>query len=381
MELSKTVWKTPLEYLKSKTPDCPIAFFSPPELQNSADLFLQGFPGLVSYAVKANPAEMVLRNLVVTGISTFDVASPSEMDLVRKILPSAILHYNNPVRSEAEIAHAVKCGVVSFSVDSASELEKLARQVPVASIEIAVRFKLPVSGAAYDFGEKFGASTDDAASLLVRVRELGYTPALTFHPGTQCTRPKAWETYIFAAAKIAENAGVSIARLNVGGGFPSHRMAGDKPQLEEFFKTIERATNKAFGANPPALLCEPGRGIVGDSYCLACRVKSIRDGEAVFLNDGIYGGLVEQTVVGPNERIRCFSPTGQSRLGKSKTRMVFGPTCDSIDRLPVDPALPADLAEGDYVIFQSLGAYSTSMATRFNGYGVEQVETVLALSD
>lgn len=381
MELSKTVWKTPVEYLKARTPDFPVAFFSPRELLNSANRFLRGFPGQVTYALKANPAEMVLSNLVAAGIDGFDVASPHEMDLVRKILPTAILHYNNPVRSKAEIAHAVTVGVASYSVDSASELEKLARQVPAGKTEIAVRFKLPVLGAAYDFGTKFGASTDDAVRLLKKVADLGYAPALTFHPGTQCTRARAWEAYIRAAGQIAEDAGVSIARLNVGGGFPSHRLEGESPRLEVFFKTIERASFQAFGSSPPALVCEPGRGIAGDSYCLACRVKAIRDDRDIFLNDGIYGGLVEQTVVGPNGRIACFSPKGERRKGQRQPRAVFGPTCDSIDRLPVDPALPADLAEGDYVIFQSLGAYSTSMATRFNGYGVEKVETVLDLGN
>jgi ornithine decarboxylase len=61
------------------------------------------------------------------------------------------------------------------------------------------------------------------------------------------------------------------------------------------------------------------------------------------------------------------------------SRIVFGPTCDSIDRLPGEMMLPADLAEGDYLLFHGMGAYSTVTNTRFNGFGELSVETVLAL--
>ena len=126
-------------------------------------------------------------------------------------------------------------GVHSYSVDSRSELEKLIEIVPAANTEITVRFKLPVAGAAYNFGAKFGAPVELAAELLKRVAEAGFIPSLTFHPGTQCTAPEAWGSYIGAAADIARMAGVQVNRLNVGGGFPSHRIRASTPDLEAIF--------------------------------------------------------------------------------------------------------------------------------------------------
>ena len=41
--------------------------------------------------------------------------------------------------------------------------------------------------------------------------------------------------------------------------------------------------------------------------------------------------------------------------------------------------LPGDLAEGDYVIWQGMGSYSTVTNTRFNGFGDVQIATVLTL--
>ena len=98
---------------------------SPAILQATAHRFLRGFPGLVTYAVKANSAVEVLENLCVAGLDAFDVASPAEMAAARSVSPSAAMHYNNPVRSMDEIRAAVRFGVVSYSVDCDGELEKL----------------------------------------------------------------------------------------------------------------------------------------------------------------------------------------------------------------------------------------------------------------
>jgi ornithine decarboxylase len=71
-----------------------------------------------------------------------------------------------------------------------------------------------------------------------------------------------------------------------------------------------------------------------------------------------------------------ISPEGAARQGAGLARIVFGPTCDSIDRLPEPVRLPADMAEEDYLIFAGMGAYSHAIATRFNGYGPGAMVTV-----
>ncbi|NKX43381.1 type III PLP-dependent enzyme [Roseicyclus persicicus] len=379
MTLSRPFHQTPGDYLAAEAPDEPVLFLSPEVLQATAHRFLDGFPGLVTYAVKANPAEAVLENLIAAGITGFDVASPSEIALVRTLAPRAALHYNNPVRSRAEVATAVGQDVASCSVDCAGELAKLAEGGFPRGREVAVRFKLPVAGGAYDFGEKFGASPKDAADLLAQVVRMGYRPALTFHPGTQCTDPEAWAVYIHRARDIAWAAGVTLERLNVGGGFPARRMRGATPQLEAIFEAIARATRAAFGGDAPALVCEPGRAMVAEAVSLAVRVKAIRPDGSVFLNDGIYGALAEQPVMGMTDRLRVLGPDGAPRQGAATARRLWGPTCDSLDRIPGEVALPADLAEGDYLLVDGMGAYSTAIVTRFNGYGGLRLATVRVL--
>lgn len=359
----------PESWLRSSDAEMPVHFFAPDALQARLSAFHHGFPGMVTYAVKANPSRSVIAKLCAGGIKGFDVASPQEIALIRKLCPHAHLHYNNPVRSAAEIKAGIEGGVVSWSVDDPTELEKLI--AAGATGEIAVRFKLPVEGAHYNFGAKFGAEEAQAVALLSRVAAAGLTPALTFHVGTQCADPNAYTTYMQKAAEIARSADVQIARLNVGGGFPSSR-DGKALDLEPYFAAI-RAGLSAF-ETAPELVCEPGRGLVADAFSYAVRVKSLRDGRA-YLNDGIYGGLSEfPSMVIPVFRV--ISREGHTPSADLMPRVVFGPTCDSLDQLPHALELPSDIKEGDWILFQSMGAYLTGVTTRFNGYGARETVEV-----
>lgn len=373
MQYNPDPYADPVDAAVRLSPGAPVACFCPQALTAQARRFQSGFPGLTSYAVKANPRREVLETLVAAGISAFDTASVEEMRAVRDVAPGAALHYHNPVRSRAEIAEARRMGVVSWSVDDAGELAKIA---PQPGDEIAVRLALKVPGAAYDFGSKFGVGPDKAADLLRAVAASGAKASITFHPGTQCNDAAAWSAYIRAASEVAQAAGVTLHRLNVGGGFAANR-DGQAPDLEHVFATIARDTAATF-AEPPALVCEPGRGLVSEAMTLITRIKAIREDGAVFLNDGLYGGLAELRDMAVPRRLLTITPEGRARAGRPVSRVVFGPTCDSVDRLPGEVGLPEDLSEGDFIVWPGMGAYALALNTGFNGYGVAQTVTVAA---
>jgi ornithine decarboxylase len=62
-------------------------------------------------------------------------------------------------------------------------------------------------------------------------------------------------------------AGVTLSRLNVGGGFPAHR-DGVAPDLTAIFAQIATSVERTFGHKPPKLVCEPGRALVSECYQL-----------------------------------------------------------------------------------------------------------------
>lgn len=355
--------------IQRRRPDTPLALFRPHVLARTAQTFQRGFPGNVSYAVKANPAPAILEHLVASGIRAFDVASVPEMRAVRLVCPDARLHYHNPIRSRDEITEAMSLGVASWSVDRMSELEKLGTLPP--DTEIAVRVSLGRGGGAYDFGSKFGAHPAAAVALLQRVAELGLTPALTFHPGTQCTDPASWADYIVACAKIAQRAGVRLAALNVGGGFPS---AGDgQAELwQRIFAMIGNAVDMHCPDQPPRLWCEPGRAMVADALWLLLRVKA-RSEQVLYLNDGLYGALGEWRDMPIPGCQTVLSVNGHPIAGAKIPFNIFGPTCDSLDRVPGTWDLPAATDDGDYLLLTGAGAYSLALVTGFNGYGTHEI--------
>ena len=373
MQASFTFTGTPKHYIASRTPDLPILFFDPLKLRNQLDVFQKGFPGLVTYAIKANDAPEVVENLSMSGLQTFDVASPVEIMRVRSLCPDATLHYNNPVRSNCEIQTGIQAGVTSWSVDCMSQLEKLIQSG--ARGEIAVRLHLAMGGSAYNFGEKFGTCPDDAVTLLRRVAEAGYQAAMTFHVGTQCTDYSAWDRYIKVCRDIALRANVSLTRLNVGGGFPAHRNSA-APDLKFVFGQISEAVERTFCANAPPLVCEPGRALVSECYKLLVRVKGRKTGNILYLNDGIYGAMAEWRDIGPIKRLDVMRPSGMTITSPLTDFTIFGPTCDSLDRLPGSVALPRTIQDGDYILISGMGAYSSATCTPFNGYGAIERVTI-----
>lgn len=377
MNVNAEIWNTPTDHLSNRQPDRPVHYFAPSILQAQAARFQAGFNGLVTYAVKANPERAVLQNLLAAGISAFDVASPNEIRLLRDLAPDATLHYNNPVRSRDEIQFAYASGVRSFSVDSFREFEKLRELVPANGVELSIRIKLPIEGAVYDFGSKFGATPEKATQLLRQAADAGFTPSMTFHPGTQCEDPTAWRAYIIEAASVAKAAGVQLHRLNVGGGFPS-QMDNHTPDLEKIFDLIDSTVSEAFPTKP-ALVCEPGRAMVASAFTHATQIKSINDEGDVYLNDGIYGGLSEFPVLDVSREYSVVASCTTARTCRETFVTVFGPTCDSLDVLPNKMALPRDLSEGDYILFHNMGAYVKGVTTDFNGYGDLETVTVLDL--
>ncbi len=163
------------------------------------------------------------------GVRGFDVASPFEIRLIKRLCPEAAMHYNNPVRSRSEIAVAVESGVVSYSVDSASELAKLIELVPAEGTEITVRFKLPVSGATTTL------APSSARRWSLRPNCCARWPMRASSRRSPSTRarnaPIRRRGSITSAPPVRSRmARREDRRLNVGGGFPSHRISAEAPR-------------------------------------------------------------------------------------------------------------------------------------------------------
>ncbi len=341
----------------------------PRVLQQHVNFFKSTFPGIVAFAVKANPTPLLIEEITKAGITHFDVASVTEIALIRSIQPNATLLYDNPVKSRREIMQAYQdYKVRSFAIDDAIELDKINDIIGEdSSVEISIRFGTGESSAVYDLGTKFGADEESAITLLKQINAYGYQAALTFHPGSQCLQEDAYNGHIAAAAHIEKQAGIEIATLNVGGGFPTAYPNSGAPRLRGIFKQISDTFEKHFAGRKIELICEPGRALADPAISTLTRVKHRRADPVVFLNNGIYGDFMEQMLAHVEMPTRVYR--GNQRIeGKTEPFKVFGPTCDSLDVFSYDVPLPTDIAEGDWIEFAEMGGYGSSSATGFNGY-------------
>ena len=119
-------FKTVNELVNTLKPDYPVYCIRTEEIRKSVKFFKINFPGKILYAVKTNPHEKVLKQIIANGIKDFDVASLNEIKLIKKINSEVNLHFMHTVKSKESISSAYfDYGVRSFSLDNKDELRKI----------------------------------------------------------------------------------------------------------------------------------------------------------------------------------------------------------------------------------------------------------------
>lgn len=352
-------------------PSDPLLLLKTHQAFETAREALATFPGTIAYAVKVCDRPEVLDALADAGIDHFDVASIYEVRALRAQFPGATLHYMNPVKSSAHIAEAYELGVQSFAFDCERELDKIIeatggdrRVVPV------VRVAVPQDKAMFALDRKFGCAEDEAARLLGLAALRGYRPGVTFHVGSQCEDAEAYFIATEIACRAARRAGVEPSVVDIGGGFPvAYR--GTEPTFAACVAAARRALDHWLPAFGGIFQCEPGRLLAAPSAAALVRVE-LRKGQALHLNDGYYGLLSELKWMPALHSLRLIRPGAPSRA-EPQAFELFGPTCDSIDAMEGPYLLPGDIDEGDWIEISLMGAYSTVLASRFNGFPEAEV--------
>ena len=352
----------------------PLYLVRPKKFAAAAKQFLDGFPGDVLYALKANPHPIVVEQLWTAGIRHFDTASLGEIEIVKRLYPEAQCHFMAPVRLAGQAKAAFeKHGVTDFVVDSESELQKLLAETgQTKKLRIFVRLIASLGGALLEMSSKYGCRPEEAAKLLKQVKAAGAQPCLTFHVGSQCLSPFSYAQAIEIAQRTITLSGVEIAALDIGGGFPAAYAGEEPPPFHWYFDMIKEALTNLQLPNLH-VMCEPGRALAAPGISLVAQVV-LRRGDRLYLNDGIYGSFDEQRFASFDENYPPTAVTidakGQARplSGDKRPFRVFGPTCDSADVLPRPQMLPDAIAIGDFILFEAMGAYTVSSRSPFNGY-------------
>lgn len=373
----------PLDLVRERSPERPVALVRQGTVAVAARWFQENFKGDVLYAVKANPSPWVIKTLVENGVTGFDVASIPEIELVAEHAPGSRMAFMHPVKSRASISAAYfDHGVRTFSFDTQDELDKILDATGNAKdLNLIVRMGVSTEGAAYSLSGKFGVDSFKAPSLMLAARRATQDMmGVSFHVGSQCMRPTAFQAAMAQTGRALVRAGVFADVIDIGGGFPSIYPGMIPPDMSDYIAAIDRGFNEMPVSETTELWCEPGRALVAESTSLLTRVE-LRKGDALYLNDGAYGSLFDAAHAKWPFPVKSYRGGADAREleGNLKPFQFYGPTCDSIDHMPGPFWLPEDVQEGDFVEIGMLGAYGVAMSTRFNGFGA--VETVAVDDD
>ena len=345
------------------------------ELRKNYRAFRRHLPRVqVYFAVKANSDPAILRTLFKEGAS-FDVASMPEFMIVHENIKHLSakkrqdwiwdkIIYANPTKPTETLEKLNRYKpLVTF--DNREEIYKIKQHAPHAGL--ALRLKVPNTGAMVELSSKFGATPGEAVDLILEADKHGLVvEGISFHVGSQTTN---FENYVqglnltAAIFKEAQDRGYTkMNLLDIGGGFPAPYDATVKP-LKDLAKLINSEIDRLFPKNIQ-VLAEPGRFLVASAGYAVSKIigKAVRDGKtSYYINDGVYhtySGVIFD---------HCNYPIRSFKKGPTSLCSVFGPTCDALDVISMAENLP-NLERDDFVYSTNIGAYSHASATNFNGF-------------
>lgn len=343
----------------------PLLVLSLKEVKKAYDLLQKHLPrAKVHYAIKANPNPDILTTMDRLG-SCFDVASDGEIRMLHSMgIEGSRMIYANPVKTGRGLAACNDCGVNRMTFDSASEIAKIAAACPGATV--LLRLRIDNSSAHVDLNKKFGASAEDALSLMLKAKEAGLDIAgVAFHVGSQTVMADPYLHALDITRKLyddAAEAGLNLRIMDIGGGFPI-----PEPRVQfnlvEMLKQISARLDEDFPETE--IWCEPGRYICGTAVNLITSVIGVteRGGQPwYFLDEGLYGSFSGVIFDQWDFKLINFKDT------RKKVAATFaGPSCDSLD-IMFRGRMTSPLEVGDLLLVPACGAYTSASATTFNGF-------------
>ena len=196
------------------------------------------------YAVKANSDPAIVKTFYEAG-GSFDVASMPEFRIVYeyiKDLPDKKrqdwiwdkIIYANPIKANETLQDLNQYKPL-VTYDNYEEIKKIKKHAPLAGL--ALRIKVPNTGAMVELSSKFGAAPGEAVDLILAADKAGLVvEGLSFHVGSQTTNFQNYVAALNLAANLFKEAKdrgyTKMNLLDIGGGFPAPYDDSVKPFRE-----------------------------------------------------------------------------------------------------------------------------------------------------
>ena len=333
---------------------------------------LAGCEHLVCYAVKANSNLAVLDALARLGAG-FDIVSEGELERVIAAGgdPGKVV-FSGVGKKPGEMARALQLDIACFNLESAAELEVLAR---VAAEEgktarVSVRVNPDVDAQTHPYistglrENKFGVTMAEAVRVYQRATELDAIEVVGVdcHIGSQLTQISPFIDALRRLLALVDELaglGIELRHLDLGGGLGVCYKDEQPPSIADYIGAVR---NELEGRDLK-LVFEPGRSIAANAGLLVTRVEYLKQTpEHNFaLVDAAMNDMIRPALYQAWLDIR---PVTENSTGQTANWDVVGPVCETGDFLGKNRELT--LAQGDLMALSGAGAYGFTMSSNYN---------------
>ena len=338
------------------------------------DAALQGIDHRICYAVKANSNLSILARLARLGAG-FDIVSAGELERVLRAGgdPGRVV-FSGVGKGDAEIDFGIKCGIGTFNVESAAELERIEARTRIVGrpAAVSVRVNPDVDANTHPYistglkENKFGVPAELARQLYRRAHA---TPTLDVvgidcHIGSQVGDVEPFRDALTTLVDLvdtlaAEN--IPLKHVDIGGGF------GVTYRDEKCLDVVQfgRVAKAGLGGRALELLVEPGRYLVAEAGVLLTRVEYLKPATGSGMRnfavvDAAMNDLIRPPLYGAWHDVQPVERHEAPTLRWD----VVGPVCETADFIARDRELA--LEPGALLAVRTAGAYGFVQSSNYN---------------
>ena len=322
--------------------------------------------GKIFYPIKANDHPLIISEIIKNNCG-FEIDSIEHMrELIKCGVSPEEMCYSYPIKEIDDAKEALMLGVRLFVVDSFEEYEKILCLSTNAKFVVRINISDILNANLRPEQNKWGLSLDDASRLISRIKiENQILVGLSFYITAELHQEDILGKVLNIITEKFINIGVEF--INIGGGISLDELKINQLNLEK--------AKKAVGAN--YIVLEPGRHLLDpciDMIVSVTAVRNINSNRLVFVNAGIYSGLLDAIIKHKKYHIEDEQQNPTSTLANV---FVCGSSSDISDVLG-EYRLRDNLVAGDNLIFKDCGSYSAVMQTCF--YRKEHAEMILKIN-
>ena len=348
----------------------PLVVYDERTVLAAARAYLEAAPdALVLYGVKAFPSVALLELLAAEGLGA-DVSTLGELAFARAAgVPGEriVVHGNN--KSDEELHEAARAGARFVVLDALDEIPRAAAAgVRRALIRVTPGIDAETHAAIRTghHGSKFGLPPGQVRDALAQAREAGLDVAgLHLHLGSQLLDTRAGLEGIDWLRGFVSELDWQPGVVDLGGGLGIRYVEEDRPPaISEFVGMLLARLADTWPGDPPDVILEPGRSLVGRAGLTLYRVGVVKqsEGAAWVAVDGGMSDNPRPQLYGARYSALLANRTDEEPAG---TFSVCGKHCESGDVLIEEARLP-EPRRGDLLAVPGTGAYTLAMGSNYN---------------